>query len=607
MLPDKFKYFVPVEFSKAKNEQGREVMKIGGVASTPHQDDDEEFLDPKGFDLKPFLSEGYLNWNHKGGSQAGAIVGYPTWAKVDDKGFMHLKGELLPGVPEAKNVYNLAKALKAAGNKRQLGFSIEGQVLERDPFDKRRVKKAKITGCAITPSPKNHYTYADIIKGHYEDHEDKYEMVVSRDENGGENEFIVDISQDGIRTTVDRNFNILIRKCEKAMTAGDQSGSELEGKDTTGAALKEESIAGQENKNKKKKGKKNKKKVEKLEKNLQSLTKAQIFSRIFSYFYGKGKRIDYSTADRVYRYVDRYFNLKKSKMSDFEFSEDKLNSLLGELNKSLSDDEPEGGDNLKKGNQPGEYYNQLYGSQKNGVPGAYYTKLYGKGSDTMKDPGKHYGKYKDMSDEEYQKAYSDKEKAYAGEKEAMDEDLKMMKKYRKGGDHAKKGEDFGELTADAAEAIVGNVRHILKGHSDSLESKFGKLVQLFEMSHKRMDSMQSQIEKGVEENKELAEKVEAYENEPVRKSFATQDFKERFPENNNDPLKKGSDGMIHLSQSQHRQELFKVLENESGIQKGNIEQADQLLLDAYQDLESVGSISEEAKQSLAVRGYAIEN
>jgi hypothetical protein len=45
-----------------------------------------------------------------------------------------------------------------------LGFSIEGKAVERDPLNKQRVTKAKITGVAVTHMPKNAQTFADIVK-----------------------------------------------------------------------------------------------------------------------------------------------------------------------------------------------------------------------------------------------------------------------------------------------------------------------------------------------------------------------------------------------------------------------------------------------------------
>ena len=50
-----------------------------------------------------------------------------------------------------------------------MGFSIEGQAIERDVLNPKRVLKARITGVAITQCPKNPNTLMNIIKGEYAD------------------------------------------------------------------------------------------------------------------------------------------------------------------------------------------------------------------------------------------------------------------------------------------------------------------------------------------------------------------------------------------------------------------------------------------------------
>ena len=57
-----FNFWCPVEISKAIDEKtGEEIMLLGGIASTADEDSDGEFLDPKGFDIKPLLESGMVN------------------------------------------------------------------------------------------------------------------------------------------------------------------------------------------------------------------------------------------------------------------------------------------------------------------------------------------------------------------------------------------------------------------------------------------------------------------------------------------------------------------------------------------------------------------
>jgi hypothetical protein len=160
--------WIPVSLSKGKDGNGKETtkMKIGGLASTARQDDDGEILDPNGFELDYFLESGYLNWNHQAIKDPSAIIGKPTVAEKTEKGLV-IEGELFNS-EKAKQVYALAETLSEHGL--QLGFSIEGKALERgslDPTDPefRNVKRALITGMAITPNPKNHDSVMEIVKG----------------------------------------------------------------------------------------------------------------------------------------------------------------------------------------------------------------------------------------------------------------------------------------------------------------------------------------------------------------------------------------------------------------------------------------------------------
>jgi hypothetical protein len=127
-----------------------------------------ETLLPNGFDFQPLLESGFLNYNHQANKSAAAIIGEPTVARVinDGKDF-YIEGFLYPESDEAKAVYKLAKTLEKNSKNRRLGFSIEGQAIERDPFNTKRITRARITGVAITACPKNPNTLLSIMKGEY--------------------------------------------------------------------------------------------------------------------------------------------------------------------------------------------------------------------------------------------------------------------------------------------------------------------------------------------------------------------------------------------------------------------------------------------------------
>ncbi|HNQ21397.1 MAG TPA: hypothetical protein PKI46_10085, partial [Bacteroidales bacterium] len=207
---DNFKFFVPLEIEKAKDSQGNEVMKIAGIASTADRDSDGEVLDPSGFDLSYFMNNGFINWHHQAKDKPEAIIGEPTKAEIRKEG-LYVEGLLYPESKLAKQVFDLAKGLEKSSKNRRLGFSIEGKVIERDSLDERFVKKAKITGLAVTPTPKNANTIVDIIKGNYNEFEDDLFLNnESTSANGGETIILDIVKPNGDRITVDSKYNIKV-------------------------------------------------------------------------------------------------------------------------------------------------------------------------------------------------------------------------------------------------------------------------------------------------------------------------------------------------------------------------------------------------------------
>lgn len=154
---------------------GEETMVLGGIASTADEDSDGEFLDPKGFDIKPLLESGLVNWHHQAKGQPATIIGEPRTAEIRKDG-LYIETVLYPSSKIAQDVWELAQTLEKDSKTRRLGYSIEGKVLKRksdDPKDPgyKHISKAVITGVAITHMPKNPKTFANIIKGEIDDDE----------------------------------------------------------------------------------------------------------------------------------------------------------------------------------------------------------------------------------------------------------------------------------------------------------------------------------------------------------------------------------------------------------------------------------------------------
>lgn len=165
-LDKSFSFFIPATLEKGKDANGNETMRIKGIASDLVEDTDGQTLDPSGFDLTPFLTKGFLNWDHMAKKSASAIIGEPDLAKIVNNGKqLYIEGFLYPDSDEAKATYKLAQVLEKNSKTRRLGFSIEGQVLEKDAINPNWIKRARITSVAITPMPKNPNTLMQIMKG----------------------------------------------------------------------------------------------------------------------------------------------------------------------------------------------------------------------------------------------------------------------------------------------------------------------------------------------------------------------------------------------------------------------------------------------------------
>ena len=156
---DNFNINIEMDLVKSEDVSNNE-MRIGGFASTSHEDRDGDEIVQKGLDISNFVNYGFFNLDHDNTY----ILGYPDKAKtkVSKDGF-YVEGTLLKGVPEAERLYKTAIALKKAKAPRKLGFSVEGKTLERDVFG--RIVKAMVYNVAITANPVNpNATWDALVK-----------------------------------------------------------------------------------------------------------------------------------------------------------------------------------------------------------------------------------------------------------------------------------------------------------------------------------------------------------------------------------------------------------------------------------------------------------
>jgi len=157
IMQNSFKFEIPAYIEKSEDGS----YKIGGIASTEHLDKQQEILIQKGMDLSPIDSgKGFFNFDHSNKPEdiIGAVDGY---RHTSDGLYIH--GNLFKGHKRAEAVYTIMKAL---GEKKRgaVGFSVEGQIIERDTKNSKIIRKCRIKNVALTLNPVNSNTYATLVK-----------------------------------------------------------------------------------------------------------------------------------------------------------------------------------------------------------------------------------------------------------------------------------------------------------------------------------------------------------------------------------------------------------------------------------------------------------
>lgn len=284
---DQIKFAVPIDIFKGKNSKGENTYVFEGIASTPDTDTQGETLFTKAYDLNNFKD---VNWNHKSKDDANAYLGQIVSHNFEKSG-LKIKGELFEEMPMTNAVVNLMKALKKRGKKLQL--SVEGQVLQRGSENKddpayKIIKKAKLTGVAITNNAINQNTFCDLIEKGYTNNDWQYDPTL-----------------EPIMKSLDSGIILTEEEIEKAMQAGSISGTETLNKELTAEPLKAESVEGA-------KTTCNCKKVDCPicnTANKKVLSKSLVFEKIFNYFYP----IDFEKANQVYKLAEKISIMEKNK------------------------------------------------------------------------------------------------------------------------------------------------------------------------------------------------------------------------------------------------------------------------------------------------------
>jgi hypothetical protein len=154
----KFVFGMNPEIQKAET---KDYVEFRGLASTPDIDLQGEMLEQNGLDLSDLQRKKmYVIDNHGFGYpvKTQAKCGIIDKAEVTPQGLV-VEGKIFKNHP-ASSWY--IEALKHSPGSIQL--SVEGSVLERDSFNPKKVKRAKIMGVALCDHPVNSNTYAELVK-----------------------------------------------------------------------------------------------------------------------------------------------------------------------------------------------------------------------------------------------------------------------------------------------------------------------------------------------------------------------------------------------------------------------------------------------------------
>jgi len=552
MVRDKnnFKFFVPCEIEKGKDKEGKRIMKIKGVASTIDEDSDKETLDPAGFDLSFFKKNGFINWHHTWKEKPSAVIGEPTLAEIRNNEF-YLEGILYPDSKLAEEVYDLAENLeKNSQSGRRLGFSIEGQATERGSNDEtnplfKYVKKAKITGVAITPTPKNSATLVDIMKGNFVEFEAENEPQLKA--NGGST-YLIDITKpNGDRITVDNDYNIKVIS---------------KGADTTNSrALIPEDVEG------------NLKKLQENTKNEENNLKD---NKKNTKFVTLNKSILF---DEILKATDSFI-LTKEIVNSINFNDmNKPEIKIDDLVKSLQV--------IGITVDPSTLLSKSEDTNTE--------KKQESGSESVAKPETELEKAIKTKEQELEVLKADLNKAKEAEKE--DDDKEDTKKVENNTLLDKKEDKKeGEKDDDELEKEKKDKKEMKKSLDNELESFKSELT-------KAIGESNGELVKGISDittlfkafTEKVNERLTVIENQPVgRKSVITQNVIEKSFGNPDD---KNNENKTKLSISRQRQEISNVLFSKSGLEKGEL---NPLYSDAVASFEATNSISKAVVTDLYV-------
>lgn len=580
MKDNKFYFWSPVAITKAKDDDGEEVMRLGGIASDNSKDTDGENLDYNGFQLDYFKKNGFINYHHLSKDNPNKIIGEPSKAQIQKGKGLYIECDLYKDSTIAKEVYKLAQVLEKNSKTRRLGFSIEGKVLERDPLDAKKITKAKITGCAVTFAPKNGNTFANIIKGELGEeplYEEEIEESPEITANGGQTQIIAEVNVGGNTITIDKDGKVVY----KALSTDSASGK----------ALKPEEVEGKE---------KLISKSKESSKQPKELTKGEVFDKLFNDL----PDIEIEKAEKLYKLISKISTMSTKTKKTPVITDDtitKAYKALGIENISKAkDDEDEEETEKADEDEEEEDAEEVQENDEETSEEVDEDEVENDDEDEEEEEEEKVDK-KDIkkSKKTIKKAEKedDEEDVEKDEEEQEDETPKMVKKSMKK-TTLKKSDKDDEETAD--DMKKGGDSKGMKKLQNLIIEKAEENKTLFKSVGIVLKDLKSKNEKQQEKIDSLEKALEDSLNAvPERKSFTKP--RERFDEKKKDTLEKGEKT---LSIKTDKKKILNLLEI-CTFEKGGVDNDFGM---AMTSLESNNHVGQPIRQRLLVeKGFTITN
>jgi len=604
-----FNFFIDdLRIEKAKDNKGNDVMKIGGVASTQDQDSDGEYLDPSGFDVSYFMDHGYINYNHQAKLDPEAVIGEPTSARVTSKG-LEIEATLYPDNPLAQKVYSTTQMLEKSSKNRRMGFSIEGKAMERDLLNPKRIKKAMITGCAVTLNPKNPSTLVNIMKGDYGDELPQYDFDNSSSISKSQEDNLVELERDGKRIIIDKSMNIKIMDLESKKD--DKTEKSLS--TVSGAAISKEDVDRET---------KNIEGIDKPRKKVKYLSKSEAYNEIFGYIYKYSTHEDvvekaklmYELTESIVRSNNMGTNLENIKVTKEDISKaiELINAVPGSESKELETEEIEKSVVSKqamaksKVMKADEDEGTEDGPEKMDQKESYDDEEVEKALCDDKE----YMKMKKACDD-YKKSY--KSRMYKGEiagypacKDANMESDENGASLGKEGEFIKK--TMGSMGSGSGSLNKGLVDELVKGISSTIEAGQSKNNEILKSLGVIAQGTLEQTEKLTGENAELKKSLEdamgrlqRVEETPIpSRTVQTQSFREKESFAKSHDAARGSN-VLHGKSD--RGQIMDIIESRCGFDGG---EPNKKFMKSLQTFESENAIEKSVLGDLSREGINIE-